>query len=107
MKKPTSQKVHMSKMQNLQQALRQSTGKPALAPDLLETPAPTMIPVNTRRPPSREGQVNISSWLHGDFKSSLRLVQARRGGRATLQDLMAEALNDLFTKYDVPTIQQE
>jgi hypothetical protein len=51
--------------------------------------------------------VNISSWRHGDFKSSLRLVQAHKGGRATLQGLMAEALNDLFTKCDVPTIRQE
>ncbi|MGP0076209.1 MAG: ribbon-helix-helix domain-containing protein [Bryobacteraceae bacterium] len=97
----------MSKMQNLQQALRQTAGKSTLTPELLAAPAAATSPANTRRQPSREGQVNISSWLHGDFKSSLRLVQARRGGRATLQDLMAEALNDLFTKYDVPTIQQE
>ena len=38
--------------------------------------------------------------LTGIGKASLRLVQARRGG--TLQDILAEALNDLFVKYGVP-----
>jgi hypothetical protein len=100
----------MSKMQNLQQALRQSTGKATPAPEPTAGPMSATIPLNSLRPPGRKGQVNISSWLpwlHGDFKSSLRLVQARKGRSATLQDLMAEALNDLFTNYDVPTIQQK
>jgi hypothetical protein len=46
------------------------------------------------KPQSRTGQVNISAWLHPDFKSSL-------------QNLMAEALNDLFAKYNVPTIRED
>jgi hypothetical protein len=66
-----------------------------------------VAPPSAARQPSRAGHVNISCWLHRDFKSSLRLVQARKGTNATLQDLMAEALNDLFIKYDVPTIGQE
>lgn len=96
----------MSKMQNLQQALRQSTGKgpPVLEPPVTIAPVPVAA---SPRQPSRAGHVNISCWLHRDFKSSLRLVQARKGASATLQDLMAEALNDLFTKYDVPTIRSE
>ena len=95
----------MSKMQNLQEALKQSTGKTTPAPD--QAPSmPAQAPVRVSQPQSRAGQVNISAWLHADFKSSLRLVQARKGRNATLQDLMAEALNDLFTKYDVPTIRQ-
>jgi hypothetical protein len=69
---------------------------------------PASLPVSTptQKPQSRAGQVNISAWLHPDFKSSLRLVQARKGRNAALQDLMGEALNDLFAKYDVPTIRQ-
>jgi thiamine monophosphate synthase len=59
------------------------------------------------RQPSRAGQINISAWLNADFKTGLRLVQARKGASSTLQDLMAEALNDLFTKYNVPTVRQE
>ena len=96
----------MSKMQNLQQALKRSTGKAATLPEpaaMYTRPAPTPAP----KPQSRAGQVNISAWLHPDFKSSLRLVQARKGRHAALQDLMSEALNDLFVKYDVPTIRQE
>ena len=93
----------MSKMQNLQQALRQSTGKTLTVPE--PRSSPTVSPP-TLRPQRRAGQVNISAWLHPDFKSSLRLVQARKGRNAALQDLMAEALNDLFVKYDVPTIRE-
>ena len=42
--------------------------------------------------------------LSEDFKRSLRLVQAHRGHGCTLEQLAAEALNDLFSKYNVPTI---
>jgi hypothetical protein len=96
----------MSKMQNLQQALSRSTGKAPAVPEPVAATT-TVTPPNPQRQPSRKGQVNISAWLDGNYKSSLRLVQARKGGNATLQDLLAEALNDLFTKYDVPTIRQE
>jgi Antitoxin-like ribbon-helix-helix len=97
----------MSKMQNLQQALSRSTGKAASVPEPVAAPAAMPAPLNTQRQPSRKGQINISAWLDGNYKTSLRLVQARKGGNATLQDLLAEALNDLFIKYDVPTIRQE
>jgi hypothetical protein len=33
------------------------------------------------------------------------LIQARNG--ASLQTLVAEALNDLFVKYNVPTVKEE
>ena len=97
----------MSKMQNLQNALKRSTGKA----DPVE-PAAAAQTENHRvaalgRAPSRAGQFNLSSWQPMAFKSSLRLVQARKGGNATIQDLMAEALNDLFAKYDVPTINKD
>jgi hypothetical protein len=49
---------------------------------------------------SREGKVNISGYFPMEVKSSLRLVQAKRGGK--VQDLLAEALNLLFAKYNVP-----
>jgi hypothetical protein len=95
----------MSKMQNLQQALSRSSGKTPPPPKVIAAQSPSAPPANKERPPSRKGQVNISAWLDANYKSSLRLVQARNG--APLQDLIAEALNDLFTKYDVPTIRQE
>ena len=95
-------------MQSLQQALRQSTGKSLPAPEPIANAAPAPVPISVtkQKPQGRAGQINISAWLHPDFKSSLRLVQARKGRNATLQDLMSEALNDLFIKYDVPTIRE-
>ena len=50
--------------------------------------------------PSREGKINVSAYFPSEVKSSLRLVQAKRGGK--VQDLLAEALNLLFAKYSVP-----
>jgi hypothetical protein len=49
---------------------------------------------------SRQGKVNVSAYFPREVKSSLRLVQAKRGGK--VQDLLAEALNLLFAKYNVP-----
>jgi hypothetical protein len=94
-------------MRNLQQALSQSTGKTAdIPPPVMATVTVTDKPMPGRQQ-SRAGQVNISAWMDASFKASLRLVQARKGGSAPLQDLLAEALNDLFVKYDVPTVRQE
>jgi hypothetical protein len=46
------------------------------------------------------GKVNVTGYFPPEVKASLRLVQAKRGG--TIQDILAEALNDLFSKYRVP-----
>lgn len=49
---------------------------------------------------SRQGKINVSAYFPPEVKASLRLVQAKRGGK--VQDLLAEALNLLFAKYNVP-----
>jgi hypothetical protein len=54
----------------------------------------------------REGRTNISAWLVSDYKVSLRALQVKFPQR-NLQDLMEEALNDLFAKHDVPVVSQE
>ena len=41
---------------------------------------------------------------HPDFKTSLRLVQARTG--KDLQGLLADALNELFRFYNVPVVEK-
>lgn len=98
----------MSKMQNLQTALNRSTGRKAATPERVAVTAASMVVRDGRsRPPGRMEQFNLSSWQPKAFKSSLRLVQARKGGDPTIQELMAEALNDLFIKYDVPTVNQK
>lgn len=56
-----------------------------------------------------ETRVNIAAWLDPGFKVGLRLVQAKvqaeRPRRpCSIQDLMAEALNDLFGKYGLPPV---
>ena len=52
---------------------------------------------------SRQGKVHLGGWLSRSFTSSLRLVQAKQPEK-DLQTLFAEALNDLFSKYNVPTV---
>ena len=93
----------MSKMASLQNALKSSSGKT----EPLASPKIDQPPVKPSRQSNRANQVNMSAWLHRDFKKSLRLIQARKIENASLQDLMGEALNDLFLKYDVPTVNQE
>ena len=60
------------------------------------------MPHRRARQANRVGRVNIAAWLHPDFKRSLRLVQARRSG--SIQEILEEALNDIFAKYDVPQV---
>jgi hypothetical protein len=93
-----------NKMQTLQQALSASTGK---APARVQPPESDHAPAKTPRSGGRARHINLTVWLAADFKSNLRLVQARKGPSATFQALLAEALNDLFIKYDVPTVEGE
>jgi hypothetical protein len=51
--------------------------------------------------PHRVGRVNVTGYFDPAVKQSLRLIQAKHPDR-TVQDLLAEALNDLFSKYNVP-----
>jgi hypothetical protein len=89
-----------SKLANLQTALNSTRAVPAPA----ETrPAPSPSPPRAAsRQANRQGKVNIAAWMSPEFKNSIRLVQARRPG--SIQELMEEALNDLFAKYDVPQV---
>lgn len=109
----------MSKMQSLQQALNSNANRQAAAPEAPQK-APnsnasepkTAAKATTAKPPSREGKEFTGAWLNSDFAASLRLVQLRRrkdenGKKIYLDDLMAEALNDLFRKYDVPTVRHD
>jgi hypothetical protein len=55
--------------------------------------------VGTR--PHRVGRVNVTGYFDPAVKRSIRLIQAKHPDRTT-QVLLAEALNDLFAKYNVP-----
>ncbi len=93
------------KIDDLQKALERgrAAAAPAVEP-IVREPALPMTPTSYKAP-SREGKTNITAYLSPDYKASLRLIQSKRN--RSLQSLMAEALNDLFTKYDVPTVRGE
>jgi hypothetical protein len=68
----------------------------------------------TEAPPgrtsSRNGKIHVGAWLAPEYKTSLRMIQVKTGRKGGpergFQELMAEALNDLFAKYDVPTVSE-
>jgi hypothetical protein len=83
-------------LKNLQQGLRS-----AAAPEPLKIEA---VPTAQARP-DRAGKTLIGGWFPRSFTSSLRLIQAKHTEK-DLQSLIGEALNDLFAKYNVPTIER-
>lgn len=91
--------ANTSKLANLQTALDKT--RPAPEPNTKAAAGQARAETGQRQA-NREGKVNVAAWMHADFKRSLRLVQSRRGG--TIQNLLEEALNDLFAKYDVPQV---
>jgi hypothetical protein len=97
-------------MAGLEQALKSTATAPTTRPEKRDSrpiPAPDDRVEAEKKAPSRHGKENISTWLHPDFKKSLRLAQLRKSGKVYLDDLVAEALNDLFVKYDVPTVNHD
>ena len=90
-----------NKMAALQNALKTKSETASPAPGSVITQT-TMA---SYKAPSRTGKTNLTAYLSQDYKRNMRLIQAKTG--KSLQALIAEALNDLFTKYDVPTIDRE
>jgi hypothetical protein len=60
---------------------------------------------NGPKQPSRVGKVNITGYFAPAVKSSFRMIQTAHPEK-TIQDLLGEALNDLFAKYHVPQTAQ-
>jgi hypothetical protein len=54
---------------------------------------------------SRKGKTHIGAYLDPAFRKSLRMVQAKTDD--DMQALIAQALNDLFRKHNVPVVGQE
>lgn len=52
--------------------------------------------------PGREGKTNITGYFPPAVKKQLRLLAAER--ETTIQNLLAEALNDFFAKHGKPEI---
>jgi hypothetical protein len=88
-----------SKMADIQRQLERATGRASVA--VRQSVSASMEPMTTKAP-SREGKIHIGAYLDPDFKTSLRLVQARTG--KNIQALLAEALNDLFRSHSAPVV---
>jgi hypothetical protein len=54
-----------------------------------------------RRETTRQGRVTVSGWLPIAARSSLLLIRAKYPEKR-MQDLVEEAFDDLFAKYNVP-----
>jgi len=59
------------------------------------------ISAGTYKQPSRAGKVNVTGYFAPSVKSSFRMIQTKHPEK-TIQNLLTEALNDLFAKYNVP-----
>lgn len=93
-----------NKMAALQTALK-TPQQPSVAPARPAVPPKTAAASPSYTAPSRTGKTNITAYLSPDYKRNMRLIQAKTG--RSLQTLVAEALNDMFAKYDVPLIDHE
>jgi hypothetical protein len=85
-------------------ALQEGLNKAA---DRTKPASPTATAASTSsgssyKAPSREGRLHIAAVLPPAYKASIRAVQMKKD--KPLQHLMAEALNLLFEKYNVPTV---
>jgi hypothetical protein len=74
--------------------------QPAPQQDNASASAPTAKSPHFR--PSREGKSNVTGYFPPAVKRQLRILAADRD--TTIQDLLAEALNDLFAKHGKPEI---
>jgi hypothetical protein len=90
-----------SKMAGIRRELEHATGRKAVAAQPHWPAAPTLEPAKFKAP-SREGKIHIGAYLPPDFKTSLRLVQARTG--KDIQGLLADALNELFRAHNAPVV---
>lgn len=92
---------------DLRQALKPLSNNPA-PPAPPEASATPPRPKSRHYRPSRDGMENLTGYFPPAVKiQMLELSVERRrvtGHKVTIQDLIAEALNDLFAKYGKPEI---
>lgn len=85
----------------LQSGLEAASGK--RPPAARSAPSPVVQP-EARPATGRAGQIHLGAWVSPDFKKSLMMVEIKTGRKK--HELISEAYNDLFAKYDVPVIDE-
>src|SRR5215216_6472285 len=89
----------------LQSGLEAASGKPRT---LRPAPAPAAEQPPAESTPKsangRAGQIHLGAWVNADYGKSLMLAQVKTGRKK--HELVREAYNDLFAKYDVPVIEE-
>jgi hypothetical protein len=90
-----------SKLATLQSGLEAASGKQP--PVVRSAAAPAAA--ETKPANGRAGQIHLGAWVSGDFGKSLMLAQVKTGRKK--HELIREAYNDLFAKYDVPVIDDQ
>lgn len=91
----------------LQSGLEAASGKPrTLRPAPASSPTAEQLPAESAPKPAngRAGQIHLGAWVNADYGKSLMLVQVKTGRKK--HELIREAYNDLFAKYDVPIIEK-
>jgi hypothetical protein len=88
------------KLAALQSGLEAASGK---QPAIRRTAEPTAAEAKPAN--GRTGQIHLGAWVSGDFGKSLMLAQVKTGRKK--HELIREAYNDLFAKYDVPVIDDQ
>lgn len=89
----------MAKRIRLSDALHHSAGHLVVAPQPHDVPEVRTVP---QRPPSRQGKKAVAG--HFDPAVSRQLRQIALAEESSVQELLKEALNDLFVKRGKPPI---
>jgi hypothetical protein len=98
-----------NKLAALKQGLKAADDRSRPTPATAQAPARKKNPATDKgsssyKAPSREGRCHIAAVLPPAYKTSIRAVQMKQD--KPLQHLLAEALNLLFEKYNVPTVSE-
>lgn len=89
-----------SKASAIQEQLERAQGRKAPAND--RTTTGDQDTRHAAKGEGRAGKVHLGAYLNPEFRKSFRMVQAQTD--KDMQELIAEAFNDLFRKYNVPVV---
>lgn len=83
----------------LSSALLEQAAAGRSAPDVIPPQGVENSKVGRANPGRSPSDVNISAYFPAEVKAALRIVQAKTG--KNVKQLLGEALNDIFRKYNV------